>query len=199
DLPLCPCVVTADYIHVCKRNDPDLDNCIINSVESLRPRLLNGMPELGVPALEPLRLPVFYVAKGAGIEAVGKDIDVGGPGNFKIKKLKCNFDDDKLEVKIGVDLPFLTFDGQYEISGRILLLPIKGKGPVHANATDCKADVVLKAQIVKKKDGKYIYFHAMDIDLDIGSYKVKLENLFNGDKILGKYHVLYTPFCRYLC
>ena len=40
------------------------------------------------------------------------------------------------QVDISVDLPFLTFKGQYEVSGRLLVLPLKGKGPVRANASE---------------------------------------------------------------
>ncbi|KAJ9577484.1 hypothetical protein L9F63_005985 [Diploptera punctata] len=173
------------YIHVCKRSDPQLENCIINSIESLRPYLLKGIPELQVPPIEPLRLPEVVVAQGGGIKAVGKDVDVGGPGSFIIKKLKLHEYPDKYEIDIGVDLPFLTFDGQYEVNGRLLVVPLNGKGPVHANATDCKADVVLHAQLVKRKNARYLHFNAMDIDLYIGNYYVKLENLFNGDRLLG--------------
>jgi len=40
------------------------------------------------------------------------------------------------QVDISVDLPYLTFDGDYEVSGRLLVLPLKGKGPVKANASE---------------------------------------------------------------
>ena len=40
------------------------------------------------------------------------------------------------QVDISVDLPFLTFVGEYEVSGRLLVLPLKGKGPVRANASE---------------------------------------------------------------
>jgi hypothetical protein len=50
--------------------------------------LLPGIPELDVPSIEPLTLPEVLVAQGAGIRAVGKNIEISGPGNFVIKKLK---------------------------------------------------------------------------------------------------------------
>lgn len=34
--------VPASYIKVCKRSDPKLNDCIINSIETLRPYLLKG-------------------------------------------------------------------------------------------------------------------------------------------------------------
>jgi hypothetical protein len=40
------------------------------------------------------------------------------------------------QVDISVDLPFLILKGEYEVSGRLLVLPLKGKGPVRANASE---------------------------------------------------------------
>ena len=34
--------VAASYMHVCKRRDPQLNECIVNSIETLRPYLLKG-------------------------------------------------------------------------------------------------------------------------------------------------------------
>jgi hypothetical protein len=50
--------------------------------------MLPGIPELEVPSIEPLTLPEVLVAQGAGIKAVGKNIDIYGPGSFVIRKLK---------------------------------------------------------------------------------------------------------------
>lgn len=172
------------YMKVCKRHDPQLNECIVNSIETLRPYLLKGIPELDVPSIEPLTLPEVLVAQGAGIKAVGKNIEINGPGSFIIKKL--NVDLANYQVDISVDLPSLTFSGQYEVSGRLLVLPLKGKGPVRANATDCKGDVVLYAELVNKPDGDYLHFRDIDMKITIAGYHVRLDNLFNGDRFLGE-------------
>jgi hypothetical protein len=36
------CYVTADFIKICKRGEPELNQCITNSVEQLKPALENG-------------------------------------------------------------------------------------------------------------------------------------------------------------
>jgi hypothetical protein len=52
-------------------------------------------------------------------------------------------------------------------------------------AADCKGDVVLHAQLLKKADGDYLQFGDIDMKITIGGYHVRLDNLFNGDKFLG--------------
>jgi hypothetical protein len=51
---------------------------------------------------------------------------------------------------------------------------------------DCKGDVVLYAQLVKRADGEYLHFRDIDMKITIGGYHVRLDNLFNGDRFLGK-------------
>ncbi|XP_075236822.1 protein takeout-like [Lycorma delicatula] len=171
------------YIKICKRNDPHVEECILNSVEQLRPRLVNGIPELDVPALEPLTLPEVVVSRGGNFRAVGTNVIVRGASNFKVTKLKVDLK--KNIFYIGIEIPHLTFDAQYDVNARILVVPVKGKGPIKANATDVVGDVVLKARKVKREGETYIEFKSIDIDLKIENYSVRLENLFNGDKALG--------------
>jgi hypothetical protein len=52
-------------------------------------------------------------------------------------------------------------------------------------SADCKGDVVLYAQLLKKPDGDYLQFRDIDMKITIGGYHVHLDNLFNGDKFLG--------------
>ena len=82
---------SAPYIKVCKSTDADLANCIINSVNLLRPKLKEGIPELNVPPMEPLLLDVVKLRSGpnsAKIDANITNIKVWGPTSFEILELK---------------------------------------------------------------------------------------------------------------
>ena len=50
---------------------------------------------------------------------------------------------------------------------------------------DCKGDVVLYAELVKKPEGTYLHFRDIDMKITISGYHVRLDNLFNGDRFLG--------------
>lgn len=83
-------MITANYVTACHRNDPNLNNCIGNAVEQLKPRLKKGIKELSVPAMEPLFIGDLNILEGgkAGITVRAKDLNIYGPSNFEIKKLK---------------------------------------------------------------------------------------------------------------
>lgn len=84
-------LILADYIKVCKGNDPNLNDCIIKAVYALKPNLITGIPELNVPAIEPFHIRNTYLNTGTGgvnIGAILKDILVWNASSFKILDMK---------------------------------------------------------------------------------------------------------------
>lgn len=61
-----------------------------NSIESLKPKLAVGIPELDVPSLEPLYVGDLLVGDNSqmGLVITAKDIYAHGAANFKIKRLE---------------------------------------------------------------------------------------------------------------
>lgn len=55
---------SASYMKICKRKDPEINNCVLNSIEQLRNKLTTGIPELEVPPLEPLLLKHVRLLRG---------------------------------------------------------------------------------------------------------------------------------------
>lgn len=82
----------ADYIHVCKEDDPKLESCITQSVESLRSRISEGIPELDVPSIEPLEIGNLLVSQKtkarAGLQITAKDIKAYNASNYHVFNMK---------------------------------------------------------------------------------------------------------------
>lgn len=57
-------LIAASYIKPCKKSDPNIDQCITNTIEGLRGKLKEGIPELDVPAIEPLTLEQIRLLRG---------------------------------------------------------------------------------------------------------------------------------------
>lgn len=82
---------SASYIHICKRNDPQVSKCVRESIEFLRPNLKSGINEIDVPALDPLKIPNIDIAAIVGtptFRTLLQDISVYGASDFKLTKLK---------------------------------------------------------------------------------------------------------------
>ncbi|KAF2887336.1 hypothetical protein ILUMI_15722 [Ignelater luminosus] len=92
---------------------------------------------------------------------------------------------DKLTFDLDIDFPLLRIDAQYSISGKLLMMPIKGEGPVQSNVTDCKSKSFLQGELYEKDGETYMKFTNMTLKVNVGNGVVKIQNLFNGDKILN--------------
>ncbi|KAK4879329.1 hypothetical protein RN001_007475 [Aquatica leii] len=172
-----------NYIHICKRSDPDVAKCIMNSIEVIRPRLKKGITELGVPALEPLRIHDLDIGRGSpNFKADLTNIDVFGSSDFQIHKLKVNVP--TLTFRVQVTLPLLRLSGHYDVNARILVVPFKGQGKFHANATQCTGTAVLKGSLNEQNGVKRLHFTKLDLKLQIGDYNIKLESGANSDPII---------------
>ncbi|XP_049773902.1 protein takeout-like [Schistocerca nitens] len=174
------------YIPVCKRNDPDINNCIKNAVEKLKPKLAEGIPELDVPKLEPLYIPQLTISpnQGQNIRAVGTNVRIHGASHFTITSITADIP--KHEFSAAIKIPSLYFEADYDVDAKLLSITLKGRGPLTANATECSGDVVLKGQLVKKNGSPYLYFYNTEVSIDVKHVQVHLEGLFNGDKVLGE-------------
>lgn len=173
-----------DFLHVCKRNDAKLEDCIQNSIQELKPTLRKGIPEMNVPPLEPLLIKQLVAAQGQGLKVTTEDLKVYGCSNFTIKKLVANLKENKFFFTL--DLPHLILDGRYVVDGRVILIPVKGNGPLSGDIYKTKANVTLEGELIKKHGEDYIHYTDLNIRFKVGSGRLKLDNLFNGERVLGE-------------
>lgn len=77
-------------------------------------------------------------------------------------------------------------EGVYDVDGRILILPIKGKGPFKLSFDDVTFTFTMNFEY-QQEDGKaYLQLLNTTLEWEAGQSKYQLDNLFNGDPVLGK-------------
>ncbi|BES97642.1 JHBP [Nesidiocoris tenuis] len=173
-----------DYLHVCHRSDPQLSVCITRSVESLRDRLIAGLPELGVPSIEPLVMEEPISTQGAGLVVTTKDLVAYGGGNFSIKNLLVDMNNLKFKFQLG--FPHLAIEGKYSVDGKIIMIPIKGDGDVKCDVSRVDGFVELTGNVEQIDGMSQMRFTDMKIDVTVQDGKIHLSNLFGGDKLIGE-------------
>jgi len=173
-------------IHVCSRNDANLNQCIIDSVKELQPRLGSGKldPNFVVPALEPLSLDNIKMDRGQEFKAQFTDLLVTGPSTFNIEKMKVNLEVPTFDFIINI--PKLEFVGKYSLKIRILVLNIQGQGDMNGSFENSRARVKMRATKYQKNGQTYMKFERFNLKIQIGKNKLHLKNLFNGDPSLGQ-------------
>ncbi|XP_065162852.1 uncharacterized protein [Atheta coriaria] len=182
----CSTAAIPSYIHICHQSDPQLNDCIKNSIEELRPQLRKGIPELDVPPLEPLNVEDIIISRGVGqyhFMLNLTNVQVFGASYFELNKLKLDIDN--MIYKMSVTFPNLRLKGDYAVDTRILSLPITSNGQFDANATNCEGVGILKGDLVRD-EFEHLHFSDLTIDLKIGDYKLRLDNIVKGDETLNE-------------
>lgn len=176
-----------DYIPVCSQNDKDLASCITNSINSLKPRLLSGIPDLGVPALEPLVLDSLRILGETSISTNLSDVKAWGVSEFKILKLIPKITKNTRQFRFEVNIPKLHVKGNYAINTRLAFIDLKGSGPFNANISSPLFECALLGKKVQQNGENHLKFQDVQcIIKSIGKSRIYFENLFNGDPIIGK-------------
>ncbi|XP_055838962.1 protein takeout [Episyrphus balteatus] len=170
----------------CSRNDPDINGCIIKAVNIVRPLLATG--DLGdgyhTPPLEPLLLDNIEMGRGRQFRATFSDIQARGGSDFIIDKLSANTS--TIAFDVAITLPKISFIGKYSLRIKLLLLNIQGAGDMKGYFENAKADVQMRGSKYFKNGIEYVRFTKMPIRIKVSNMKLQLDNLFNGDKILGE-------------
>ncbi|XP_050348940.1 protein takeout-like [Nymphalis io] len=159
-------------------------SCVNKLANILLPHVFTGIPNLDVTSTDPL-----FIEEIVGDISILKykffNSTFIGFNNCEVSNLQL----DKEFTKVIYDLicPHFTMDGKYEIKGRLILLPIEGKGDSHMNTEKYKVNVDSDLKTFMGKDGK--------IHAQIKNFKLKCEaleplyfdfkNLFNGQKDLS--------------
>ncbi|XP_034108395.1 uncharacterized protein LOC117570701 [Drosophila albomicans] len=170
----------------CARDDPQLERCIINAVYQVRPLLVHG--DLGdgyrTPPLEPLQLDNIELGSSSQFQAVFMDLYARGGSNFTIDRIIAQPED--ISYDLWITLPRIVFSGKYFMRLNLLLLDIQGKGTMRGYCESAKAAVKMRGTRYLRNGLEYVKFTKMTMRIQFKDFKLQLDNLFNGNGVLGE-------------
>ncbi|XP_075145850.1 protein takeout-like [Haematobia irritans] len=175
------------FLKVCRRSDPQLNKCARNSLNTLKDRLAYGIPELYIPPLEPLIIPEIKMNQDTGavyLKSTYRNVELYGMSKFNVKSF--NIDTNKMKFTTVMHFPSLTMNADYDIDGKIMMMPMVGTGQCNANFTDVTMTTVILGERQKKNGKTYLKVKDIDVNYKVDRVKIHLDNLFNGDKALGE-------------
>ncbi|KAK7868586.1 hypothetical protein R5R35_009476 [Gryllus longicercus] len=178
------------YIKPCNASAPmdELEACATRHAQEGFPSVVKGDRRYKVPALNPLFIPRMVVDDGQGplgLNLVATDVHFGGMQNVRIDRVR--FDMEKKYAWYDVLVPVASIESKYNISGRILLLPITGYGDCNLTMKDMFISYEYRFNLERRPDGE-VYFIPLPHDgfrFNTSRLYVHLDNLFNGDPLLG--------------
>ncbi|KAF5287050.1 hypothetical protein FQR65_LT12351 [Abscondita terminalis] len=182
------------FIEKCKLiEEEDVGECIKDRINVLKPRLVNGIPEMKLPSIDPLHIPKMEIHTGSGsgvaFDAVVTKMDVFGGKDTEVVEVRLN-----LKTRTGLlhlKFPNLYVVGTYSIKGKVLLFDLQTKGPMTGNITDIDATTKFGFDVVEKNGQKYIKMKSTDIEVS-NSFKnavMRFDNLFDNQELNNQINI----------
>ncbi|CAH1098585.1 unnamed protein product [Psylliodes chrysocephalus] len=164
------------FIEVCHPKRVDVGECVKKNLEILRPKFRQGIPELQIPAFNPLKLSSADIKLGENFKTNLKNIKLWFSNSFSIEEFKVDLDHFRLEFTI--KFPEVKAQGDYSINGKLLILNLDGAGLGKIFLHNLTATVVASGKKEKKNGKEYIVPTNVDIKPEVQSMNIHLENLF---------------------
>ncbi|XP_046393507.1 protein takeout-like [Ischnura elegans] len=175
-----------DLTKICEPKDPELGPCIVKMAQEMLAKMENGLPEWGVPKLDPLKVPTMNVQRGGGAAAFNITlIDSYHHGLSEIRFLSASARPKNYELRFKVWLPRYSIVGKYDMSGRLLLLPITGRGDSNITLSNLTAEWTLRGKPMVRDGLTYMDQQQFRVKVFPEKVRVRFENLFEGNRLLG--------------
>lgn len=115
------------------RCDTGDNNCLPIAIKDFIIKARDGIPSLNVPSMDPLVLPIVRIEQGkessVAVKLTFKDCHVHGITNAVINKtVGFGRDPSSSKYEIYARVPRLQLLANYNVTGRVLILPIVGNG-----------------------------------------------------------------------
>ncbi|XP_044261043.1 protein takeout-like [Tribolium madens] len=170
----------------CNRNQPDLNQCLLQAAQNGISQLTRAYEKVNIPNLNPFEVPEVTVGQGSGTVAVDQNFkNCLFSGFHKMKLDQFEFDFDKKILHFVGTFPDITKKCDYELDGKVLLLPIRGSGKSTIVLENLDVDLVFHFEEYKKNDKTFIKITSNELKLEPGHVTFNFDNLFDGDKRLG--------------
>ncbi|CAG9803920.1 unnamed protein product [Chironomus riparius] len=165
------------FIQKCSRKDPQLNTCLKNSFNGLKPYLISGIPEIGLPPMEPLKIDLLGLENNAGnirIKGLFTNVVNTGASNFTVKEVRSDFN--KFRLDLGIFIPIIKSRGRYEVNGQVLLLPILSNGEFIAEFTDVNAIAKIYGKQVIRNNEAFMSIEKIVVDFVMKSARFKVKD-----------------------
>nr|XP_013113143.1 unnamed protein product [Stomoxys calcitrans] len=170
----------------CKYGDTE---CIANLINYILSEKYEGDESINLKSIDPLPLETVHIQQGeesaVNIDMVLTNNSVQGWRTARAVQVKGFGKDMTKKNRLVFHAKALSLVGDYSINGKILILPIKGSGLSNITLVDVTLQMDFVGTPVEKDGATYMTIKDMMLDGEPSKIIYKVDNLFNGDKVLG--------------
>ncbi|KAL3271593.1 hypothetical protein HHI36_022068 [Cryptolaemus montrouzieri] len=159
--------------------------CLKSAIQDALPKLKDGIPDLGVPPLDPLRISKMTIGSGKIVQLVQnyENVDITGLSEATVNDL--SFDLDKGKLVMSLSAPLIVVKGVYTVKGKILVLDVYGTGDCSIKLHKLTGTFSMDLETYSKNNEMHIKGTNAKFVFDTEHGEYNFENLFDGNKQLG--------------
>ncbi|XP_069682336.1 circadian clock-controlled protein daywake-like [Periplaneta americana] len=175
---------------VCSREDPNFNECVRDSLQTVVSRMCDGVAEFDVPPLDPFNFTLGTVSFKQG-NLYGKfdvlpSTFIGNRG-VKFTGVRSNLTNPrKFEMDIDFFHPSIEIEGEYATEGKIILFKMNGTGNYNLSMENVNSTWQLRGDLVEINGTQYMEIRKFGLNSNIEKFKLYASNLFTGNKEINK-------------
>nr|ARD05168.1 juvenile hormone binding protein [Antheraea pernyi] len=177
----------------CSREDPNVDECLLRSFNSLIDYLKRGAPEMGIEESEPIVIDELSIALGSGPDgyrATFKDIHATGASNMTITNVRSDLETHQFQLTLFG--PHISARARYRSSGILLLVRASGGGDYWGEYDGVKAKVYFRGEPYQRNGRTFLRLKQLKLDFSVRDIQMGVENLQNSNAVLEAALNLFT-------
>ncbi|XP_050463231.1 uncharacterized protein LOC126857635 isoform X1 [Cataglyphis hispanica] len=171
-------------VNPCKQNSSNYSACLKNALEELWPQLVEGLPEINFPPLDPFFYDYSKAVFNRG-QIYGEinvfNITITGIRKTHFLVIRPYIYDDKYRFEIDVEVPRLVIDGDCNAIGSLGGIRMGGKGHFNLTLEDIRGTWDLTGHVV---NDTWTVEHFRFLPT-VRNMKIYLNNLFDNNKELN--------------
>ncbi|KAE8747378.1 hypothetical protein FOCC_FOCC005845 [Frankliniella occidentalis] len=178
----------SDFVTPCKSADPELNECVRQAAQRLFEISAKGIPELNVPKLDPAVVPKLALERDGALTMNLELVNSTHHGLSGVKVKTASVDPHKNVYNFTVLIPHYVVAGQYDISGRVILLPITGHGSANITFIDTEGSWTFQGEREIRDGESFLKLTSLKTYISHDSPKnvrIHFDGLFGGNKVLG--------------
>ncbi|XP_043289153.1 uncharacterized protein [Venturia canescens] len=171
----------------CSYKSPNFKDCLSSAVADAIVSMAGGLKSFKILPLDPLAVDSVSIGDNGGVVSIQQDYqNVKVHGLAQGLRLKYEYiSDDLLTTRSVAWNDRVDFVGDYALNGKVLILPITGKGRANITMFDLQTVSTVHCEKYEKNGEQYVRTTKYEVKLIPKKVMYNFTNLFNGDEVLG--------------
>ncbi|XP_011171049.1 circadian clock-controlled protein daywake [Solenopsis invicta] len=170
-------------VTTCKHDADDYASCLKAAVIEAWPKFVPGIPDIGVPVLDPYFTEeerILYEAEDIKLDVTVKNVNTYGLAKIEFLAVRPYYSDNFFKLEFDFALPKALMEGNFKADGTVKAFHMGGEGTFNISMEDVKGSWIVEGGVANDRwTIEHFYLNP-----EIGKMNVWFSDMFNGNNEL---------------